>query len=143
MSTPATPEMVELQALMEEMRQEMEELAVSECLSCLGPTDGQSEPDRIALYLAIRHGDRLFFYGSYINRTVLGEGVLGHPGARERRQAGASALGVHGRLAYQRELGRGLDHPQAADDVGGDEDAHGGFVDARLGQDLEDLGEEE
>ncbi len=43
----------------ESLPKEMEELAESECLSCLGPTDGQSEPDRIALYVSIRQGDRL------------------------------------------------------------------------------------
>jgi len=38
---------------------EMEALAESDCTSCLGPTDAESEPDRIALCVAIRQGGRL------------------------------------------------------------------------------------
>jgi GGDEF domain-containing protein len=38
---------------------EMEALADSEFISCLGPADPKSEPDRIALYVAIRQGERL------------------------------------------------------------------------------------
>jgi diguanylate cyclase (GGDEF)-like protein len=56
--------LVRLEEEREELRtaslpKEMESLAESECISCLGPADGRSEPDRIALYLAIRQGDRL------------------------------------------------------------------------------------
>ncbi len=37
----------------------MEPLAESECLSCLGPADPESDPDRIALFVAIRQAGRL------------------------------------------------------------------------------------
>jgi diguanylate cyclase (GGDEF)-like protein len=37
---------------------EMAALAESECISCLAPADAESDPDRIALYVGIRHGGR-------------------------------------------------------------------------------------
>ena len=56
--------LVRLEDEREELRtaslpKEMEALAESECISYLGPVDGKSEPDRIALHVAIRQGDRL------------------------------------------------------------------------------------
>ncbi len=39
--------------------QEMMALTESECISCLAPADAESDPDRIALYLAFQHGGRL------------------------------------------------------------------------------------
>ncbi len=38
---------------------EMEALAESECITCLGPVDAESDRRRIALYVAVRRGDRL------------------------------------------------------------------------------------
>jgi GAF domain-containing protein len=47
----------ELQALA--LPKEMEALAESECITCLGPVDAESDRQRIALYVAVRRGDRL------------------------------------------------------------------------------------
>ncbi len=37
---------------------EMAALAEAECISCLGPVDAESDPDRVALYVAMKQGGR-------------------------------------------------------------------------------------
>lgn len=62
----------------------MEALAESECLSCLGPADAQSDPDRVALYVAIRQAGRLIGIARLTDRLDRGEFSDADRGVAER-----------------------------------------------------------
>jgi diguanylate cyclase (GGDEF)-like protein len=52
---------------------EMAALAESECISCLAPADAESDPDRIALYVGIRHGGRAIGVARLTDKLDAGE----------------------------------------------------------------------
>jgi diguanylate cyclase (GGDEF)-like protein len=62
----------------------MEALAEGECVSCLGPANDQSDPDRVALYVAIRQGGRLIGIARLTDRLDRGEFSDADRGVAER-----------------------------------------------------------
>jgi diguanylate cyclase (GGDEF)-like protein len=58
---------------MANLPKEMAQLADSECNSCLGPVNGDSDPERVGLYVAVRHGGRLNAVARLTDRLDRGE----------------------------------------------------------------------